>query len=272
MIHDLDESLRALLVKKGKLNLGEIDLTFDAPDREWSGKLTKPTINLFLYDVHENMELRQHEWVVERHGRGPATKSKPAAWIDLSYLITVWANAVEDEHRLIWHILYVLLKYPLLPADVLQGALARIPHPLQTKAAHTDGAYRSLAELWGSLEAQLKPSVNYTVTVPLDRQVEVAAPLVTRKHLRFDQLTPGTTPDELIQIGGFASRKDTQAGIGRARVVIEELGLEVVTDEHGYFRLPTIPPGRFTLVVSTEEGKEVRTEATLPDETVHVPI
>ncbi len=104
MTHDLEENLRTLLVKKGKLGTGAIDLTFDAPDREWAGKLTKPTVNLFLYDIHENMDYRQNYWVVERHGRGPFTKSKPPLWIDVSYLVTVWASAVEDEHRLIWHI------------------------------------------------------------------------------------------------------------------------------------------------------------------------
>ena len=36
MFVDLDESLRQLLVERGSLNSGEIDISFDMPTRDWA--------------------------------------------------------------------------------------------------------------------------------------------------------------------------------------------------------------------------------------------
>ena len=59
MFADLDETIRLLLIRHVPLNLSEVDVSFDAPDREWSGRLSRPTVNCFLYDVRENEDLRE---------------------------------------------------------------------------------------------------------------------------------------------------------------------------------------------------------------------
>jgi hypothetical protein len=48
MISYLDETIRQLLTKKGKLDPTEVDIVFEMPDREWSGKITKPTVNDYM--------------------------------------------------------------------------------------------------------------------------------------------------------------------------------------------------------------------------------
>ncbi len=273
MINDLEESLKQLLIVKGKLNRGEIDIRFESPDREWVGKLSKPTINLFLYDLHENTEFRQHDWIVNRKGDGTASKHRPPLWMDFSYLATVWANAIEDEHRLLWHVLAVLTRFPILPKEVMQGVLTKMDHKIQTKTAQTDGAYRSLAELWGSLETQLKPSVNYVVTLPLDREVELKAPVVVSKRLRVGQLGEPELRDELFRVGGRVYRRGhPEKGVGGAQVTIKEYGLIVTADEFGYFKLPGIPPGDITLSVAAKDGKGVTKRAHLPEEKIDIPI
>ena len=42
----------------------EADLAFDQPNREWSARLNRPTLNIFLHDMHENVKLRTRhlEW------------------------------------------------------------------------------------------------------------------------------------------------------------------------------------------------------------------
>jgi len=273
MINDLEETIKQLLIVKGKLNRGEIDIRFEAPDREWVGKLSKPTIDFFLYDLHENIEFRQHDWIVSRRGDGTAFKQKPPLWVDLSYLATVWANAIEDEHRLLWHMLVVLTRFPILPKEVMQGALAKTDHKIQTKTAQTDGAYRSLAELWGSLETQLKPSINYVVTLPLDREVELKAPVVVSKRLKVGQLSEPKLRDELSRVGGRVYRRgEPEKGLGGVQVMVKEYGLVVTADELGYFKLPAIPPGDITLSVAGKDGKEVTKKAHLPEEKIEIPI
>ncbi len=52
MFADLDETIRDLLIKNVPIDLTEVDISFEAPDREWSGRLSRPTVNCFLYDVN----------------------------------------------------------------------------------------------------------------------------------------------------------------------------------------------------------------------------
>ena len=59
MIDDLDQVLRQLLIRELPIKNREVDVDFDQPTREWSGRLSRPTLNLFLYDLRENNKLRQ---------------------------------------------------------------------------------------------------------------------------------------------------------------------------------------------------------------------
>ena len=67
MINDLDESIKQLLIEKGALNSTEVNISFEAPSRDWANTQSKPAINIYLYDIHENHELRSYEWTVERN-------------------------------------------------------------------------------------------------------------------------------------------------------------------------------------------------------------
>ena len=53
---DLDEALRSLLKRELERHGFEgVEIAFDAPATDWSAKLTNPTVNLFLYDLRENV-------------------------------------------------------------------------------------------------------------------------------------------------------------------------------------------------------------------------
>src|SRR5207247_2504997 len=58
MIQDVDESLRAL-VKRDALNGSKADIAFDAPNKEWSSRRNTPTVDLYLYDLREDLEQRE---------------------------------------------------------------------------------------------------------------------------------------------------------------------------------------------------------------------
>ena len=57
MINDLDEVLRQFLVRELPIKNSEVDIAFDQPAREWSARVSRPTLNLFLYDLRENQKL-----------------------------------------------------------------------------------------------------------------------------------------------------------------------------------------------------------------------
>ena len=57
MLADLDETLRGMLKEQLERHGFEgIEIAFDAPTREWSGQLSAPAVNLFLYDMRESEE------------------------------------------------------------------------------------------------------------------------------------------------------------------------------------------------------------------------
>lgn len=88
MIHNLDDTLKELLVQKVPLDPNAIDIKFEVPNKDdWNPKPNKPTINCFLYDIRENHELRSNERYLSRNGTtGTGTEKIAPTRIDLSYL------------------------------------------------------------------------------------------------------------------------------------------------------------------------------------------
>lgn len=78
MFADLDETIRQLLLQWGNLDSGEVDIAFDQPTREWSSSISKPTVNLYLYSIQENKELRDpNAWYPSAGPTTPPSKPGP---------------------------------------------------------------------------------------------------------------------------------------------------------------------------------------------------
>ena len=173
MIRDLDDTILELLETRAApgSELAGADINFDLPDADWRGSLTALTVNCYLYDVRENAELRTNEPLLQRSLDGTrAVRRLPPKRIDCAYCITAWSPAtsesVLEEHRLLSQVLLVLLRHPTIPADVLQGSLADQVPPYPTVIASSDGV-KNQPEFWGALDQQLKPSLNYVVTLAM---------------------------------------------------------------------------------------------------------
>src|SRR5205814_728649 len=83
-----------------------------------------PTVNCFLYDVRENLEMRATDFEhMRNNSNGTSTSRRLPARIDATYQITIWARAPEDEHHLLWRVLAVLFRTPEIPDDMLVGGL-----------------------------------------------------------------------------------------------------------------------------------------------------
>jgi hypothetical protein len=197
MIQDLDRTLRELLLRELPPELVSEDATprvtisFAAPDDQFPPtSVTLPAIDIFLYDVRENRDLRSNEWEVERRSDGTATRTRPPVRVDCSYLVTAWASdssttPAEDEHQLLGAVMKVLLRHPTIPEAVLQGSLAGQEPPLPTIAMR-DGRLQSMGEFWQALGGKPKAALSYTVTVGVEVAEAVeAGPPVVDKALRF---------------------------------------------------------------------------------------
>ena len=263
MISDLDETITQLLRKKGAFDPAEVDITFERPGREWSASISKPTINIYLYDIRENHQLRGTEWTIAKDDNGVSTRKKNPTRVDLSYLVTVWTGDVVDEHRLLWHTLLTLFRYPELPGDVLSGQLTEQKYPVKTATAQPDGLFSNPADFWSALDNEIRPSINYVITLALDTDVAFTAPIVRTKVLKVKP--PDTDAEYLIQITGRVHEVGKPAqGIPRAKVVAKEAGMSAVTDDEGRYSFPKLTPGQHTFQVLVP-GKKTR------ESTVNIP-
>src|SRR3954470_12248961 len=105
---DLDDALRRLLRRElDRQGFEAVEIAFEAPTGEWASKLIAPTVDLFLYD------LRESPGDVERTPRdmrlqGATVTAPPALRLEVTYSVTAWSQAVEDEHRLLSQTLAIL--------------------------------------------------------------------------------------------------------------------------------------------------------------------
>jgi len=173
VIHDLDETLANLLERELSY-LNRDNISFDTPDSDFEPPSI--AVNLFLYDVRENLELRSNE-VRTLRGNGTAVQTRPPVRVDCSYLITAWAGDIREEHRILGNVMRVLLRYPKLPEEVLAGVLDDQELPLPTSVLQP-GHLQSVGEFWQALDGKPKAALNYTVTIAVQPFGEVAVPLV----------------------------------------------------------------------------------------------
>ncbi len=271
MIADLDETIRQLLIKELPVKNSEIDIKFDQPKREWSARVSKPTLNLFLYDVRENNVLRQHQWERVREGPSTVTQKRSHMRVDCFYMLTAWAADPEDEHRLLTRAITALFRYPILPEDRLEGALKNPPYEIQARLAAHD-RLTNPAELWSSLDNELRPSVSYVVSIALDPWAEVVLPATRTFSFNVGQagnpeeeqsLQEGGKAVALLYFGGTILDK-AQNPLSGIQVAVKNTGFLDTTDAKGRYRLGGLLPGEHTLVVWPPTGKPVEKNITLP--------
>lgn len=167
MIHEVDEALRALF-RADPLAGGQVNVVFEAPTRDWAAKVNAPTVNLYLYDIREDMRRRERGLLNEYDDHGTVTgRRRPPRYFKLSYLITAWTRRPEDEHRLLSALLLCLLRYEALPADRLSGTLADLGVAVPMSVALPPPEDRSFADVWSALGGELKPSLDLVVSVPV---------------------------------------------------------------------------------------------------------
>ncbi|WP_326613050.1 DUF4255 domain-containing protein [Streptomyces scopuliridis] len=175
MIHEVDDALRALL-RAEVLEGAQIAVVFDAPTREWAAKVNAPTVNLYLYDIREDMRRRERGLHNEYDERGAVVaRRRPPRFFKLSYLITAWTKRPEDEHRLLSSLLACLLRYEALPPGRLTGTLQDIGVAVPMTIALPPPEDRSFADVWSALGGELKPSLDLVISVPVTASPTYAA-------------------------------------------------------------------------------------------------
>ncbi len=281
MINDLDETLKKLLVSKAGLDPAEVDISFDIPTRDWSTPVTRPTVNLYLYDLRENRQLRETFWDDEVGEDGRVNMKRRPLRIDLSYMITCWTSSAEDQHRLLWRVVETFFRFSPIPDEVLVGDLKQLIHPVRTDVAQPDGVLKNVSDFWGALENQLRPSVSLVVTLDLDLEQILTSPMVLARALKFGTpaIKPGPFGDETIipqlvpgwevgtvRLGGEVHNKKGQpvasASVRLVSVQADgqpvQVGPTIQTGVDGRYIFPAVPTGNYTFVVELPNQNPVQ--------------
>jgi Pvc16 N-terminal domain/Carboxypeptidase regulatory-like domain len=286
MLDDLDATIREMLIQAGGFVPNEVDIAFDIPDREWSKQIARPTLNCYLFDIHERRALREEGWRVEDRGRPTAARRPPPLFYEITYLVTAWTSVIEDEHRLLWSALETLARFPVLNdpnlyidsdvqgvgeggmpiASCLRGALVDYPFPISTTVAQLEGVLRSPGEFWTALENQIKPSLSYVITLALDRRAARAGPPVLSTGIRVS--LPESTGVGGFELGALF-RLPIGASAAGVSVTVEDSDFRTTADERGHFSLAGLPPGRYTVRVEVG-GQAYRRVVVVRDEAPRV--
>jgi len=277
MLTDFNNTLKQVLVRQAPLDPDEVEVSFDCPRREWSAKILKPTVNLYLFDLRENTELRQPGWTVERgQNGGRSGHRRPPVHVDLSYFITTWARTIVDEHQLLWRVMTTLMREPEIEADLLQGALKEIGPPVKTLTAQYDGVLRNPGEFWGALDNDLKPAVTYTATLAVDLDLFRESPLTLTRVVQIGDTQGGHRQRAVVEITGAVRARPARKNgpprpVANALLTFPRLGISARSDDQGRYRVGDIPEGTHRVrIVDGETVSEREIQVPAPSYDVEV--
>jgi hypothetical protein len=257
MIHDLDATLKQILTTRMP---SPVEVKFDQPVKDWNKSSSKPTLNLFLFDVRENNVLRQHQWQMlpngnGLNGNGRYQKQRTPFRFDCHYLITAWANKIENQHQILSEAIAVLLQYPVLPDDFLVGRLQNQPFEIQARVGSHD-KLTNPAELWSAMDNQIRTGVSYIVTIAINPwQVEDTEPPVRTRRLLLQQRGWPETAVEGVEIAGEITSSSGLDGLV-VTLANEQWRYESVVAENGRYAINHVTPDRYTLAAWQQTGSQ----------------
>lgn len=251
VISDLDRTLEQVFLAEFGNPL-PFDLSFALPNKDFKPlSQAKSTLNCYLYEITEDRELRNVEPIFRRNTDGSMDRLPAPTRVRLSYCITAWSPAQAtpgggpemDEHSLLSLALQALLKYPLLPAPFLRGSLVGQELLPYTTVILPDTS-KATSDFWAGIGGQLRPSLEYKVTVALPYQQPVNGPMVTSMSLSL------VSDQQLYTIGGTIWDANTPPNpVTAAWVRLTQTGQTYISDDNGHFLIERISAGNYTLVV-----------------------
>ncbi len=139
---------------------------------------TEPRLGLFLYQVLETPEMRNHP--PEPDGLLAARRYQA---VDLFFLVTPYSQDMEDSHRLLGRVIRVFFERAVLDGSVLQGSLADIGQPLRILLHPL--TLEDLTRLWAIFpneKYQLSVAYQVTPVKVFGGAGALAGRVITREH------------------------------------------------------------------------------------------
>lgn len=234
MLELIDEGLEAFFRATVPLSATDVDVAFDAPDREWSAKLTRPTINLFLWDIRRSTNSRSGMRTIELDGQVVHQPALPV--VELRYVVSAWTSDHGDERGLLAGVIRALLVHGAIPREFLPEQLARLDVPTLAMAR----AGEDHMDVFKALEGQLKPGLNLVLTTEFDTGFSIpAGPPVEGLETALGRLNGSNSePERRRRVAGEVVDAVERGAIGS---VVRSPGDATYVNPHGQFLLRASP-------------------------------
>jgi hypothetical protein len=171
----LESVLQAWLREQLPLPADVGDISFESPDADWSGALTRPTVNLFLFDIARAAQ--QSMAIPPRRDQGGVlVQERPAPCVAFSYLLSTWGGDVREEHQLLGEAIRAVLRTSTLNPGLENQDL---PGPIQLSLSEAKDL--RTRDLWSGLGGRPRAGLvlEAITAVPLGRPTPLAPPVET---------------------------------------------------------------------------------------------
>jgi hypothetical protein len=196
MLNLLDESMEHFLRDVVPLPARDVDIAFEAPDGDWSTGVSRPTINLYLWDVRPSTVEREFGMIEVTDGNGQRQRRAPLPRVECRFLVTAWTTDIRDEHSLLGRVLSALLVNRQITTEHLAGNLGSV-EPWPTIELRTGPAAEN-SDFWSALGGQLKPGLDVVVTVTVDAATMREVGPLTREVLLEQSIRDGSAEDHVV--------------------------------------------------------------------------
>lgn len=160
VISDVTQTLEELL-RNGQFPLNSFDISLKSPADEKITTSMKPKINLFLFRVSENPFAKNQDW----QPVGAGTLRYPPLALNLSYVLTPYAEDKLDEQRVFGEAMRVLYENSIIPVAALRGGLENTAEELKVDLCHM--TLDQQTQVWSALGQSYRLSVCYEVRMAL---------------------------------------------------------------------------------------------------------
>lgn len=171
LLHNLNQSLKSLIESHfNENNITNIKISFAAPDDEFHPD--GASVNIFLYDIRENLELRNgkvsyiKKYPGQQHYVG--LQDSPIN-VNFSYIITAWGGSgasYDTTESIISILLQILMLYTHIPEKFLVEGLKDILPLPKLQVLHPT-FLQGIGEFWSALKGKPRPIIHCTVTMPI---------------------------------------------------------------------------------------------------------
>ncbi|MCA6219045.1 DUF4255 domain-containing protein [Photorhabdus antumapuensis] len=225
-IIEVNNALNNILSQYLNINGNKIDIRFDLP--EINAIQSEPTVSIFLYDIHEDLQLRS----AEPRRYNPVTSTLLPGWININcnYLITYWEanNPSSDSSnpnsqpnnqatQVMTRVLNALINNRQLTG--IPGAYTRII-PQQENL-------NSLGNFWQALGNRPRLSLMYSITVPMKLQdikdnitpiSQISASVQQKPNLNNSQINQALANKLYAELGGT---EDIRLALSKVRLITD---------------------------------------------------